>query len=142
MGVSSTEDGARKEGFGFQSVHSFIYITYFHRRDSFKGRGGMFSDFQYSLASVFYFPTLPTTMYSLPEGAVRPGSTCEDRVYYADAVGVIVECGESDGVMGGGVIVLPHLFSSGVHNQGGIAERTMAPGPWNKCMMKGTFSAP
>lgn len=42
----SAEDRARKEGFGFQSVHSFIYITYFHRQDSFKGRRGLFSHFQ------------------------------------------------------------------------------------------------
>lgn len=35
------------------------------------------------------------------------------------------------------MIVLPHLFSSGVHNQRGITKRTMAQRPWNDCMMKG-----
>jgi len=38
------------------------------------------------------------------------------------------------------VIVLPHLFSSGVQNQRGTAKRTMAQRPWNNDMMKGTVS--
>lgn len=62
-----TEDWARKEGFGFQSIHSFIYITYFHHQDCFKGRRELFSNFQYALASVFYFPALCPTMYLFPE---------------------------------------------------------------------------
>lgn len=40
------------------------------------------------------------------------------------------------------MIVLHHLFSSGVHNQGGIAKGTMAQRPWNNCMMKGMVSTP
>lgn len=40
------------------------------------------------------------------------------------------------------MIVLPHLFSSGVHDQRGIAKRTMAKRPWNNCMMKGMVSTP
>lgn len=40
------------------------------------------------------------------------------------------------------MIVLPHLFSSGVHDQRGIAKRTMAQRPWNNCMMKGMVSTP
>lgn len=38
------------------------------------------------------------------------------------------------------MIVLPHLFSSGVHDQRGIAKKTMAKRPWNNCTMKGTVS--
>lgn len=40
------------------------------------------------------------------------------------------------------MIVLPHLFSSGVHKQRGIAKRTMAQRPWKNCMMKGMVSTP
>lgn len=40
------------------------------------------------------------------------------------------------------MIVLPHLFSSGVHDQRGIAKRTMAMRPWNNCMMKGLVCTP
>lgn len=92
------EDWARKEGFGFQSVHSFIYITYFHRQDSFKGRRVLFSDFQYALASVFYFPTPSPTMYLFPERRspgvlhVLTGFTTER---YSQSV--IVKCAGSDG---------------------------------------------
>lgn len=103
------EDWARKEGFGFQSVHSFIYITYFHRQDSFKGRRVLFSNFQYALASVFYFPTLSSTMYLFPERC-SPGvcmwGLC---LLLKDTVRVLLL--NVKGVMGGCVIVLPHLFS-------------------------------
>lgn len=61
-----TEEWARKEGFGFQSIHSFIYITYFHRRDSFKGRRGLFSDFQ-RFGLCLLFPRSSPTMSVLPE---------------------------------------------------------------------------
>lgn len=61
-----TEEWARKEGFGFQSIHSFIYITYFHRRDSFKGRRGLFSDFQ-RFGLCLLFPRSSPTMSLLPE---------------------------------------------------------------------------
>lgn len=40
------------------------------------------------------------------------------------------------------MIVLPHLFSRGVHNQRGIAKKTMAQRPWDNCMMKGMVSTP
>lgn len=45
-------------------------------------------------------------------------------------------------VMGGCVIVLPHLFSRGVHNEREIAKRIMAQRPWNNCVMKGMVSTP
>lgn len=136
----STEDWARKEGFGFQSVHSFIYITYFHRQDSFKGRRGLFSDFQYALASVFYFPTLSPTMYLFPEQRSPRPCLWALCLLLKDTVRVLLLNVER--VMGGFVIVLPHLFSSGVCNQKGIANGTMAQRPWNKCMMKGMVSTP
>lgn len=43
-----TAEWARKESFGFQSIHSFIYITYFHRWELF----------QREERTVFRFPML------------------------------------------------------------------------------------
>lgn len=107
------EEWARKEGFGFQSIHSFIYITYFHRHNSFKGRRGLFSNFQYALASVFYFLTLSPTMHLFPEQCspeVRMGGLC---LLLKDTFRVLLNV---ERVMGGCMIVLSHLFSSGIHN--------------------------
>lgn len=104
------EEWARKEGFGFQSIHSFIYITYFHRHDSFKGKRGLFSDFQYTLASVFYFPTLSPTMHLFPEQC-SPEVCVEGLcLLLKDTFRVLLNVERG---MGGCMIVLSHLFSSG-----------------------------
>lgn len=92
-----TKDPARKEGFGFQSIHSFIYITYFHRQDFFKGRRELFSNFQYALASVFYFPIPSPTMYLFPERRLPRVCVWGQCLPLKDTDNVIVECGESDG---------------------------------------------
>lgn len=110
-----TEDWARKEGFGFQSVHSFIYITYFHRQDSFKGRRVLFSDFQYAWPLSF-ISLLCLRQCICFRSDVRPGSCmCGLCLLLKDTVRVLLL--SVQGVMGGCVIVSPHLFSSGVQKQ-------------------------
>lgn len=115
-----TEDQARKEGFGFQSVHSFIYITYFHRQDSFKGRRGLFSDFQYALAPAFYFPALSPAMYLFPErrSPSAPHAKTLCLLLKVTVIVLLFKCGESDGR-------LRDCFASPVFQWGSINRRGM-----------------
>lgn len=92
-----SEDWARKEGFGFQSVHSFIYITYFHRQDSFKGRRAVFR-FPIRFGLCLLFP------YSVSDNVFVSGAAFTRGLHVRTmftterySQNVIVECGESDG---------------------------------------------
>lgn len=129
-----TEEWARKEGFGFQSIHSFIYITYFHHRDSFKGRRGLLSDFQ-CFGLCLLFP------YSVSDNVFASGATLTRGLHVKTLLATerciqsVAECGKShrrlQDCFGSPV------FQCGSTITGGITKRTMAPQPWNNCMMKG-----
>ena len=131
-----TKEWARKEGFGFQSIHSFIYITYFHRRDSFKGRRGLFSDFQ-CFGLCLLFPN------SVSDNVFASGATLTRGLHVRALLATerwiqsVAECGESHRR-------LQDCFGSPVFQCGstirrGITKRTMVPQPWNNCSMKGTL---
>lgn len=91
------EEWARKEGFGFQSIHGFIYITYFHRSDSFKGRRGLFSDFQCAPAPVFYFPALRPTMRLFPEQRSAEACMGGPCLLLRDTFRVLLKRGDRNG---------------------------------------------
>lgn len=91
------EEFARKEGFGFQSIHSFIYITYFHRQDSFKGRIGLFSDFQYALASVLFFPCAFSDSVFVSGTTFTRGLHVSTVLITERYIQSVAECGDIDG---------------------------------------------
>lgn len=131
-----TEEWARKEGFGFQSIHRFIYITYFHRRDSFKGKRGLFSDFQFfGLCLLFphsvsdnVFVSGATLTRGLHVRTLLPTERCIHSVSeYEESHRRLQDCFGSP------------VFQCGSTVKGGITKGTMAHQPWNNCMMKGTL---
>lgn len=131
-----TEEWARKEGFGFQSIHRFIYITYFHRRDSFKGKRGLFSDFQFfGLCLLFHhsvsdnvFVSGATLTRGLHVRTLLPTERCIQSVSeYEESHRRLQDCFGSP------------VFQCGSTVKGGITQGTMAHQPWNNCMLKGTL---
>lgn len=131
-----TEEWARKEGFGFQSIHSFIYITYFHRRDSFKGKRGLFSDFQF-FGLCLLFP------HSVSDNVFVSGATLT-RGLHVRTLLTTERCIQSVGEYEESNRRLQDCFGSPVFQcgstiRGGITKRTMGHQPWNICTMKGTL---
>lgn len=142
MGVSPRK-GLGQEGRLWLSKRPQLYLYYiFSSPGLFQREERDVFRFPIQFGLCLYFPALSTTMYLFPEHH-SPG-VCMWGLCLPlnDTVRVLLLNVERG--MGGCVIVWPHLFSSGVHNQRGIVKKnkTMAQRPWNNCMMKDMVSTP
>lgn len=129
-------NGPGRKALAFKASTALFILHIFIAGNSFKGKRGLFSDFQ-CFGLCILFP------YSVSDNVFASGATLTQGLHVRTLLATdrciqsVAECGESHRRLRD--CFGSPVFQCGSTIRGGITKRTMALQPWNNSMMKGTL---